>query len=162
MSKDLTADILSNFQTRLNSWAKPVREIEWGHWTLDFMTFWFKRWRTEKETEKNIWRRKRRKVFGEGKHLLVVKKNRDGNILHIHPILHILHMLHILHSLHILYVLLLSFFHILHFCIFCIICIFCTFCIFCIFCKFCIFCIFCGRGRVKILGANFLSTRWFF
>ena len=22
-----------------NSWAKQVREIEWGHWTLDFMTF---------------------------------------------------------------------------------------------------------------------------
>ena len=26
-------------KTRPNSWAKQVREIEWGHWTLDFMTF---------------------------------------------------------------------------------------------------------------------------
>ena len=26
-------------ETRPNSWAKQVREIEWGHWTLDFMTF---------------------------------------------------------------------------------------------------------------------------
>ena len=25
--------------TRPNIWDKQVREIEWGHWTLDFMTF---------------------------------------------------------------------------------------------------------------------------
>ena len=25
-------------KTRPNSWAKQVREIEWGQWTLDFMT----------------------------------------------------------------------------------------------------------------------------
>ena len=25
--------------TRPNSWATQVREIEWGHWNLDFMTF---------------------------------------------------------------------------------------------------------------------------
>ena len=24
-------------KTRPNSWAKQVREIEWGQWTLDFM-----------------------------------------------------------------------------------------------------------------------------
>ena len=29
----------SGIETRPNSWAKQVREIEWGHWTLDFMAF---------------------------------------------------------------------------------------------------------------------------
>ena len=31
--------------TRPNSWAKQVRDNEWGHWTLDIITFWFMRWR---------------------------------------------------------------------------------------------------------------------
>ena len=48
-----------------NSWAKQVREIEWGHWTLDFMTFWFMTWRVE---EGNIWRRKKGKIIGGGKY----------------------------------------------------------------------------------------------
>ena len=28
-----------NIETRPNSWAKQVREIEWRHWTLDLTTF---------------------------------------------------------------------------------------------------------------------------
>ena len=35
----------SRVLTRPNSWAKQVCEIEWGHWTLDFMAIWFMRWR---------------------------------------------------------------------------------------------------------------------
>ena len=35
-----------------------IIQIKWRHWTLDFMTFWFMRWRMEKEKEENIWRRK--------------------------------------------------------------------------------------------------------
>ena len=47
MSKDLPVDILSDFQTRPNSWAKQVRKIEWGHWILDFIGFWFVWWGTK-------------------------------------------------------------------------------------------------------------------
>ena len=30
-------------KTRPNSWAKQVHEIEWRHWTLDFMIFRYMR-----------------------------------------------------------------------------------------------------------------------
>ena len=44
----------SIMRTRPNSWAEQVREIEWGHWTLDFMTSWFMRQRTEKAPMRNM------------------------------------------------------------------------------------------------------------
>ena len=48
------AKIVPVLQTRPNSWAKQVREIEWGHLTLDSMTFW-------------LWDEERRRKIRKGK-----------------------------------------------------------------------------------------------
>ena len=39
LPKERRKSVLLLKKTRPNSWAKQVREIEWGHWTLDLMTF---------------------------------------------------------------------------------------------------------------------------
>ena len=38
-SNDMFLNLISTLLTRPNSWAKQVREIEWGHLTLDSKTF---------------------------------------------------------------------------------------------------------------------------
>ena len=49
------------FMIQLDQMLGLNRFARMGHWTLDFIAFWFMRWRTEKEKEGNIWRRKKRK-----------------------------------------------------------------------------------------------------
>ena len=39
MLKDLHACLIACLKTRPNYWAKQVREIERGHWILDFMIY---------------------------------------------------------------------------------------------------------------------------
>ena len=139
--------------TKLNSWAKQVREIDWdiGLRTPSYFDLWNQEWRKkrreifgegkggrylEKEKEENIWRRKtcvdgdekgRRKYFAYFAHFayftLFCTFCIFYTFLHNLDILYILQILHIVHILRIR--------------------IFWTFCIFCIFSTFSIFCIFC-------------------